>query len=185
MTLASIAGFGMRAYNTNLGRYVYWQSDYSPDFTGVSSIYNPVDLTDIILIGPPEVDGYFSLGGSALLNVGTTAGTVAGGDLPQLRLGKLVLGSDTFTVDFSLARLQTRSAVGAVTITLSNLAVDAGVSVHVLNTTGAPIAVTVTPTVRWFTAAPLTLAAGKLGILSMISDGTTEAEVVATWAAEI
>jgi len=39
--------FNMRAWNTNLLEYVYWQAANAPDFTGASSGYPPGDLAFI------------------------------------------------------------------------------------------------------------------------------------------
>lgn len=40
----------MRAYHTVLTKFVYWISQNTPDLTGSGSGYNPVDLTDVIVL---------------------------------------------------------------------------------------------------------------------------------------
>lgn len=42
--------YRMRAYNTDLSQYVFWNSGGSPDSTGLKSGYNVAHLTKIIVI---------------------------------------------------------------------------------------------------------------------------------------
>lgn len=42
--------YRMRAYNTNLSQYVFWNSGGSPDSTGLKSGYNVLDLIRIIVV---------------------------------------------------------------------------------------------------------------------------------------
>lgn len=46
----TVTTFNMRAYNTVLTRPVYWIASGSPDFTGASSGYPVIDLTDIVVL---------------------------------------------------------------------------------------------------------------------------------------
>jgi hypothetical protein len=42
--------YRMRAYNTSLSQYVFWDSGGSPDSTGIKSGYNTGDLQRIVVL---------------------------------------------------------------------------------------------------------------------------------------
>jgi len=46
----SISIYRMRAYNTNLSQYVFWNSNSRPDTTGILSGYNIADLSRITVV---------------------------------------------------------------------------------------------------------------------------------------
>jgi len=46
----SISIYRMRAYNTNLSQYVFWNSNSSPDITGILSGYSVANLSRITVV---------------------------------------------------------------------------------------------------------------------------------------
>lgn len=100
------------------------------------------------------------------------------------RPGVLVLASDTIVVDFADERLQTRTAAGAVTIDATGYVADRETVVVITNGTGGSVAVTAVGAWVWLTDQPTTLAAGEVGVLSLLSTTAAEGGTFAAWAVE-
>jgi len=100
------------------------------------------------------------------------------------RPGVLTVASDTIVVDFAAARLQTRAAEGAVTIDATGYVADREMVLVVTNGTGGDVAVSAVGAWVWLTDEPTTLAAGEVGVLSLLSTTAAEGGCLAAWAVE-
>jgi hypothetical protein len=103
----------------------------------------------------------------------------------QVRLPPTTLGTTgTINIDFAGASYRTQAALtGAVTYTASNY--EAGRSVTIRVTNGATLRTLAFPTNWKFVGAkPASIAVSKVGILTVTSFGTTEADCVAAWAVQ-
>jgi hypothetical protein len=92
-------------------------------------------------------------------------------------------GSNTIDLDFSVERVISRAATGAVTFTGSSY--TAGKSVTVRVVAGASSRNLTFPAGWTFVSfKPASLAANKTGVLAVTAFGTTESDCLAAWAAE-
>ncbi len=92
------------------------------------------------------------------------------------------LSGTTVAINFNNAAVKTLTLAGNTTFTTSNLA--AFISVTLLIVGDGTLRNLTFPSWKWVSTTPTTLAAGKNAVLSLCSRGTTDASVIAAWAAE-
>jgi hypothetical protein len=117
----------------------------------------------------------------AQLSGATFAGIITA---PNYDIGLTTLNSDSIALNFSAETgLYTRSAAGTITFTASNYRAGAIKTVRIIP--GASNRNLNFPTNWVFVGTkPTTVLANKVGILSVTSFGTTEADCVAAWAVQ-
>jgi len=87
-------------------------------------------------------------------------------------------------IDFSTEAYKTVSLTGDIEFTTSNLAAGRSVSVHIVSD-GTPRSFTLPAGWKFIgDAAPASIAANKVGVLSLTAFGTTDSTVVAAYAEE-
>lgn len=91
--------------------------------------------------------------------------------------------SNAVELSFAADRIVSRTATGAVTVTGTGYAAGRSVTLRVV-AGGSERGLSFPAGWRFVSFKPSTIAAGKVGVLAATSFGTTEAEVVAAWAAE-
>jgi hypothetical protein len=91
--------------------------------------------------------------------------------------------TNTVALDFSVERVITRAATGAITFTGSNYSQGRSISVRIV-AGGASRNLTFPAGWVFVSIKPTSLASGKTGVLAITSFGTSEADCVAAWAAQ-
>lgn len=92
----------------------------------------------------------------------------------------------TVDIDFSGAGFRTQGTLtGNIVYTASNYAAGRSITIRVTTTTGSSRTFTFPTGWRWLNSSkPTGIAASSLGVLTLTSFGTTEADVVAAWSVE-
>jgi hypothetical protein len=142
----------------------------------IDGAQNFEDLADGVAAGLSEAASNASL---------LTSGTVAAARLPVLvRQSFRTSTSATETLDFATGNEIVRSTrLGTLTFAGTNY--TAGVSKTVVWNGGSSARSVVFPSGWIFVSVkPTSLAANKRGVLSLVSNGTTEGDVTAAWASE-
>jgi hypothetical protein len=91
--------------------------------------------------------------------------------------------SNAVALDFTTNQIVTRAATGTVTFVVSNYTAGRSVTVRIITAT-TPRVLTFPSGWRFVSAKPATIAENKVGLLTVTSFGTTEADCVASWAVE-
>ena len=151
----------------------------NPTFTGTVAIpnYANVETTlDGIATKAPLANPTFTG------TVTTAAVDVAGNNIDNIQNLIHDISTTTTTLDFSGDQLQTISISAPTTFTTSNLA--AGKSKTIKITTDGTLRTLTFPAWKFVGSKPADQAASKVGILTLTSFGTTDADCVAAYAVE-
>jgi hypothetical protein len=194
---------------TYAGRVWKWNGKA---WESVSSAYGP---SGVVSVTAPITNTGTSTAAVIGVTLGTTAGTVSEGNhthdnryytetesdtllaakapidasgyvtATNYKVGLVTESSDTVALNFSTdGGLSTRTATGTVTFTGSSYTAGATITARVV--AGASIRSLVFPSGWVFMGSkPTQIAANKSGILTVTSFGTTEADCIASWVAQL
>lgn len=93
------------------------------------------------------------------------------------------LSGTSVSIDFNKSPFKTLTLSGTTTFTTANLAAGTSVTLTVL-ADGSTRTLSFPGTWKWVTTTPSSLTASKTAVLTLLSKSTTDASVVAAWAAE-
>lgn len=151
----------------------------SPTFTGTVAIPNYADVEttlDGIATKAPLANPTFTG------TVTTAAVDVAGNNIDNIQNLIHDISTTTTALDFSGDQLQTISISAPTTFTTSNLAVGKSKTIKI--TTDGTLRTLTFPAWKFVGTKPTDQAASKVGILTLTSFGTTDADCVAAYAVE-
>ena len=153
----------------------------NPTFTGTVAIPNYADVEttlDGIATKAPLANPTFTG------TVTTAAVDVAGNDIDNIQNLIHDISTTTTALDFSANELQTISISANTTFTTSNLSTAVGKSKTIKITTDGTLRTLTFPAWKFVGTKPTDQAASKVGILTLTSFGTTDADCVAAYAVE-